>query len=299
MASSFLRGSEVRQPTQDFRLGGDGRRPIDDARQTFEREPSALAHSSALHQDRLDIRLLGAQIGILVRSWQRTALASFDWTESGCASKFVPLLPAPQQFPPTARSRRDRWGSLVWYAAFPKIPGPSDHSVRALLLLSKSKSFLVVCSGPAFSSARSTAGASKLGFSFMASSQRLRRREMPLLLWICRIASGLWDREVSPPPPGTAVSCWKPRRGKSLSSMCKAAPLCNRSWTILSTPLLPRWSNFGRRLRQSSSTCMPRPPARKLPWGGFSTAKFRRSLAHTPTSRRPTSGSSRGRSFSL
>ena len=118
---------------------------------------------------------------------------------------------------PTARSRRDRWGSLVWYAAFPKIPGPPDHSVRALLLLSKSKRFLVVCSGPAFSSARSTAGASKLGFSFMASSQRLRRREMPLLLWICRIASGLWDREVSPPPPGRAVSCWRPRREKSLS----------------------------------------------------------------------------------
>jgi hypothetical protein len=178
-----------RSPATDagFPIRRRRRRPIDDARQTFE-----CGHSSALHQDGLTSGGAALKLIFLSSAFMATnRLASFDSAESGLR----PLMSAPQQFLPNCKMQ------MTSMRIFGLIRSLSQK-------LSKRESLLIYLQSTAFSSARFTAGMSRLRFSLMAFRRGLRSsRNAPSFGAIHRVASGLSDGCVSPTQPGRPVWC--------------------------------------------------------------------------------------------
>jgi hypothetical protein len=140
MASSFLRGSEVRQPTQDFRLGGDG-----GVRLTMLDRRSSANHQR-WHIVRRCIKTgwtsgcLAIKLGSLcVHGNEHFGVVRLG--RVGMRLKIRSVVACASAISPYCKKQTRSMGIFGWYAAFPKIPGPPDHSVRALLLLANRRAF--------------------------------------------------------------------------------------------------------------------------------------------------------------
>lgn len=144
-----------------------------------------LSHSSALHQDRLDVSVARRSnwYPCQVRSWQRTGWHHSTGPNWDAPPEFIPLMSAPQQFFPNCKKQTTSMRIFGLIRSLPKIPGPSDHSVHALLPFDQVGKLSGLSAVDRHSVQQIHRPGAQVGI--LASSllrRRLRRLERPLLL---------------------------------------------------------------------------------------------------------------------